>query len=30
VGPQDLFEAFDAPGEDILAVKATFRLGFDR
>ena len=29
VGLEDLFEAFDAPGEDILAIKATFRLGFD-
>ncbi|MGH7556284.1 MAG: hypothetical protein ACREMD_00600, partial [Gemmatimonadota bacterium] len=29
VGPEDLFDALTAPGEDILAVKVTFRLGFD-
>lgn len=29
VGPKDLFEALTGPGEDVLAVKLTFRLGFD-
>ncbi|MGH7564951.1 MAG: DUF5916 domain-containing protein [Gemmatimonadota bacterium] len=29
VGPEDLFDALTAPGEDILAVKLTFRLGFE-
>ncbi|MGH8542221.1 MAG: DUF5916 domain-containing protein [Gammaproteobacteria bacterium] len=29
VGPENLLDALTAPGEDILAVKLTFRLGFD-
>ena len=29
VGPEDLFDAITAQGEDVLAVKLTFRLGFD-
>jgi hypothetical protein len=27
VGPRDLLETFDAPGEDVIAVKASFRSG---